>query len=177
MSIYFQSEGSSRSNTPLSDHYTTNISTDTTSEDSSLDSSNEDDLFTHHKQELYHFAPSITSLGINSNAMSPHHFIAPSVPPPNDVLLPKERLPSKPHLLRRKSMTTSTSVQKKSTPPSGSTHVPRPHPQVSQPVQNRVAVKPVQNRRSRARPQHEDKKLKKSNNHIDLSALSILFGK
>lgn len=53
--------------------------------------------------------------------------------------------------------------------------MPRPHPQVSQPIHR---TKHGQGRRGRTRPQHQEKKIKKPKGLlIDLNALKVLFGK
>lgn len=84
-------------------------SSESLSEDSSLDSSDDEDLFKRPYEEMHHFPPAPNkgvSSGSGSGYFHPHHS--------------KKTVPSS---------ITSSAIQKKATPPSGSTHLPRPHPQ------------------------------------------------
>ena len=149
-------------------------SSDSSSEDSSLDSSNEDgdDLFKRASEEM-------------------HHFPSSSKPPPLPLsasYYTKSEPLDKKHQLVPNAITTSSATQIMVTPPSGTTHLPRPHPQS---VLNERSFVPSHNQTSRhspgARPRKKPASMRGSNtassshmrgrrskNALDMSTL---FGK
>lgn len=104
-----KSEGSSS----LDSGESSSSTTESSSEDSSLDSSDDEDLFRRPSEEIHHFPPSesnpFPSLYQSTVAPEPHPLNYHKKPFLNNI--------------------TSSAIQKKATPPSGPTNLPRPHPQ------------------------------------------------
>ncbi len=98
------------------------------SEDSSLDSSEGGGGYMKVSEEMHHFPPSLSS---KVPPTSSHRQTAPLFGPTH---FHRSDMPSTGHThqylqVGRKRQLGGTSIQRKETPPSGSTHLPRPHPQ------------------------------------------------